>query len=72
MDDKQIKKLLALADMLILTAQGLTSRQSEAEISLANEMIPLADWVIKTAGVISCDPVTKLKELNKKKENNND
>lgn len=45
MDEKAKKKLLALADMLVLVSKGLTSRQTEAEISLAEEMLPLAAFV---------------------------
>lgn len=42
----EIRKIRALADNLILTARGLTSRQKQEEIEFADEYSPLAEWVI--------------------------
>lgn len=44
-NDKEIVKLRALADMLILTSRGLTSRQEKWEIEMAEEFAPLAEFV---------------------------
>lgn len=47
MDPKQRRKLLALADRLILMSRGLTSEQSADAIALAEEFAPLAEFAIE-------------------------
>lgn len=44
------RKLRALADNLILTSRGLTSRQGRDDIEWAAEMAPLAEYVNKHLG----------------------
>lgn len=46
-DDKDHRKLIALADKLILTANGLSSVQDDFGLDLANEYVLLAEFVIK-------------------------
>lgn len=46
-DDKDHRKLIALADKLILTANGLSSVQDDFGLDSANEYAPLAEFVIK-------------------------
>lgn len=41
------KKLRALADNLILTTRGLTSRQNKVELEMAEEFAPLAEYFIR-------------------------
>lgn len=48
--DGDSRKLLALADKLILTANGLSSTQDDYGLSIANEYAPLAEYVIKCIG----------------------
>lgn len=43
--DKEKVKLRALADNLILTTRGLTSRQEKWELDMAEEFAPLAEFV---------------------------
>lgn len=47
-DDKQKRKLIALADRLILMSKGLTSEQDYPVIVLADEYAPLAEYVIES------------------------
>jgi len=48
MDDKQKRKLIALADRLILMSRGLTSEQTADALALSEEFAPLAEYVIAT------------------------
>lgn len=54
MDDKQKKKLIALADRLILMSNGLTSEQSADVLAIAEEFAPLAEYVIASFGGTTC------------------
>lgn len=47
-DEKQKKKLIALADRLVLMSKALTSEQTNEAIYWANEFAPLADYVIES------------------------
>lgn len=49
MEPKERKKLLALADRLILMSRGLTSEQSADAIAWAEEFAPLAEFAIRKA-----------------------
>lgn len=49
-EEKNNKKLLALADMLVQVANGNSARQSMTEINMAQEYAPLAEYVIKQLG----------------------
>jgi len=53
-DGKQRKKLIALADRLILMSNGLTSEQTSDAIALANEFAPLAEYVIESTRGTEC------------------
>lgn len=50
-DDKDQRKLLALADKLILTANGLSSVQDKDGLDMANEFAPLAEYMISQTGL---------------------
>lgn len=47
MDTREIKKLRAIADKLILMANGMSSEQSELGLAIAEEFAPLAEFFIK-------------------------
>jgi len=47
-DDKQKRKLIALADRLILMSRGLTSEQTADVLALSEEFAPLAEFVIES------------------------
>lgn len=49
-EEKNNKKLMALADMLVQVTRGNSARQSLTEINMAQEYAPLAEYVIKQLG----------------------
>lgn len=50
MDEKEKRKLLALADKLVLMSNGLSSEQSDLGLAIASEFAPLAEYVISSLG----------------------
>lgn len=48
--NKEVVKLRALADKLVLMSRGLTSSQSAVELELAEEFVPLAEFTIQQLG----------------------
>lgn len=49
-EDKEVIKLVALADKMILASKRLSSTQDPNELAIIDEFVPLADYVVKTLG----------------------